>query len=558
MTNILAFNITHDSSVSYLENGILKFFCKEERVSGVKRDNHPFKSLDIFNSLGYDPDHILYLTPSNSEPNIYHTYENYIRKFFNKNLENYSNLNHHSCHASLAFYNSGYEEAVIVVIDRNGSICFVDGNPIAREAESIYIGNRKKSLQPIYKNFYLESDESFRSDIERQIRNYYPYCDVYSRSSYGITTVYEAATTLIGQNPLDNGKTMGLSSYCSEKNFDELFYNGFADSKFFVKDLMHSHPQFSDLGTCFFGEQENITRDVNIENYSYYAKRAKQVQTKTQIESLNLIKKYTEKTGIKNVCVVGGYGLNVIANNFYLKNLPDIDFYFEPCSDDTGVSLGGAMMKHYELTGDCPSQIKDNFYHYYNHDERIQGGRKSSIDEICDLLINQKSVAIFEGCPESGPRALGHRSILFDSRNNNAKNIVNKIKKREWYRPFAGVILQEDFEEYFYTEGLQKSEYMTISFDAKDNAKNILSGIIHIDNTCRIQTVSDGFLYKLLKLFKSKTQCPALLNTSFNLAGKPLVQTKQNAVDTFNTSLLDCLFFVDENIIYKKTRNKLD
>ena len=315
---------------------------------------------------------------------------------------------------------------------------------------------------------------------------------------------------------------------------------------------MYSHPQFSDLGTCFFGEQENITRDVNIENYPYYAKRAKQVQTKTQIESLNLIKKYTEKTGIKNVCIVGGYGLNVIANNFYLKNLPDIDFYFEPCSDDTGVSLGGAMMKHYELTGNCPSRMKDNFYHYYNHDETVQGGRKSSIDEICDLLIDQKSVAIFEGSPESGPRALGHRSILFDSSNIDAKNIVNKIKKREWYRPFAGIILQEDFEEYFHTEGLQKSEYMTICFDAKDNTKNILPGIIHIDNTCRIQTVSDGFLYKLLKLFKSKTQCPALLNTSFNLAGKPLVQTKQNAVDTFNTSHLDCLFFVDENIIYEK------
>ena len=92
---------------------------------------------------------------------------------------------------------------------------------------------------------------------------------------------------------------------------------------------------------------------------------------------------------------------------------------------------------------------------------------------------------------------------------------------------------------------------MTISFDAKDNAKNILPGIIHIDNTCRIQTVSDGFLYKLLKLFKSKTQCPALLNTSFNLAGNPLVQTKQNSIDTFNDSCLDALFFIDDNIIYE-------
>ena len=551
MANILAFNITHDSSVSYLENGVVKFFCKEERVSGVKRDSHPFKSLEIFKSLGYSPDHVIYLTPSNCEPDIYHVYAKYIKKYFDKDLENYSNLNHHSCHASLAFYNSGYDEALIVVIDRNGSIFFSNNNPFAREAESVYVGNKHKSLQPIYKNFFLESNECFKSSIEMQIRNFYPdTCDVYARSPYGITTAYEAATTLIGQGPLDNGKTMGLSSYCDEENFDELFYGGFVDSKFFIKDLNQTHPQFSDLGTCFFEEEKNITKTITKENYLYYAKRAKQVQIKTQIESLNLIKEYSEKTGIKNVCIVGGYGLNVVANNFYLKHLPDINFYFEPCSDDTGVSLGGAMMKHHELTGNHPSRMKDNFYHYYNHDESIQGGRKSSIDEICDLLIDQKSVAIFEGSPESGPRALGHRSILFDSRNIDAKNIVNKIKKREWYRPFAGIILQEDFEEYFYTHGLEKSEYMTINFDAKDGVRNKFPGIIHVDNTCRIQTVSDGFLYKLLKIFKSKTQCPVLLNTSFNLAGKPLVQTKQNAIDTFNNSCLDALFFVDENMVF--------
>ena len=590
MANILAFNITHDSSVSYLEDGVLKFFCKEERLSGVKRDSHPFKSLELFKSLGHDPDHVLYLTPSDNEPDIFHTYERYIKKCFDKDLENYSDLTHHACHASLAFYNSGYDEALVAVIDRNGSIFFMNNNPVARESESIYIGNRtKKLLYPAYKNFYLDTTESFKSSIEKRIRDFYCDCDVYARSPYGITTVYEAATTLIGQNPLENGKTMGLSSYYDTlppgkpvkyrdpryptEHFDKLFYDGFADSKFFVKDLQHTNPEYSDLGTCFFEEEKNITRTVTKENYPYYAKKAKHVQTETQKASLNLIRKYSERTGIKNVCIVGGYGLNVVANNYYLRNLPDLNFYFEPCADDTGISLGAAMMKETDLTGKCPPKMEDNFYHYYDPekdvlpdlhrgfdadnqvDAQVANIRTSNIDDICNLLINQKSVAIFQGCPESGPRALGHRSILFDSRNIDAKNIVNRIKNREWYRPFAGIILQEDFEEYFYTEGLKKSEYMTVSFDAKDGVKDMFPGIIHVDNTCRIQTVSEGFLYELLKRFKSKTECPVLLNTSFNLAGKPLVHTRGNAIETFyNTNgCLDHLYFVDDEVLYDRS-----
>ena len=226
MTKILAFNVTHDSSVTYLEDGKVKFFCKEERISKVKKDSHPFKSLEIFKSLGYDPDHVLYLTPSNIEPDIFYTYSAYIRKQFNKKLENYSLLNHHSCHAAAAFYNSKFEQALVVIIDRNGSIFFVDGKTTAREAESIFVASKEQGFQPIYKNFYLEVDECYRTSIETKIKSVYPStCDVYARSSYGIVTVYESATTLIGQSPLENGKTMGLSSYCDQENFPELFYN---------------------------------------------------------------------------------------------------------------------------------------------------------------------------------------------------------------------------------------------------------------------------------------------------------------------------------------------
>jgi len=346
---------------------------------------------------------------------------------------------------------------------------------------------------------------------------------------------------------------MGLSSYCETHNHEKLFYKGFVDSKFFMKDLSTVDSKYANLGTCFFGEHEKITQEVNETNFYYYASKAKQVQLNTQEAVCNLIKTYTHKTKIKKVCIVGGYGLNVVANSFYIKNFPNLEFYFEPCADDTGISLGGALLKHHELTNTIPKGIDNNFYHYFDNKEHLKyNGKKSDVDEICDLIINQKSVAIFEGAPEAGPRALGHRSILFDPRNQKAKNIVNRIKKREWYRPFAGIILKEKFDEYFETMDLSESKFMTVNFNAKYNTKNLAPGIIHVDNSCRIQTVSEGFLYEVLSSFYKKTGCPMLLNTSFNLAGEALVQTKQDAVDAYNRSALDALFFVDTMTILKK------
>jgi len=172
---------------------------------------------------------------------------------------------------------------------------------------------------------------------------------------------------------------------------------------------------------------------------------------------------------------------------------------------------------------------------------------------LCDLLISQKSVAIFEGNPEVGPRALGHRSILFDPRNKDCKGIVNKIKKREWYRPFAGIILEEKFSDYFQTCGIKKSKYMTISFECIDGVNEFVPGIIHVDNTCRIQTVShedNPFLYELLKHFYDKTGCPMLLNTSFNSAGEPLIQTKKDALTMLYSSDLDAVYFNDQKKIF--------
>lgn len=548
---ILSFNITHDSSVCCIENGTVTFFCKEERLTGVKRDKHPFRSLQKFYEINNNAkiDYCLFHTPTNSGVEEY-SYGAYNYKFFNCEMENYSSLLHHDCHANLAYYNSCFEEALIFVIDRNGSVYYIEGNQAARESESVYIGSKNKGVNPIYKNFWMYGSENIKNVIENTIKQSYN-CEISAKSSFGIVTTYEAATTLIGQDPIENGKTMGLSSYCSKEKFDPIFKNGIADSRMLVSDVgtyLENQKQY--LGNCFYGLEHMITESVDKSNYEFYAEKAKHVQVETQNAALQLIKKYSEKTGIKNICLVGGYALNVVANNFYIKNLPHLNFYFEPVADDTGIPIGAAMKKYFDVTNESPNPIKTNFYHYYK-EEPITEGQISSVDEVCTLLCDKKSVAIFEGSPEAGPRALGHRSILFDPRNVDCKEIVNRIKNREWYRPFAGVILEHRFSEYFETLGLEKSEAMTINFDAKEHTKKYVPGIIHVDGTCRIQTVSSGFLYDLLKEFERRTGCPMLLNTSFNLAGNPLVQTKEDALYTLNNSELDAVYFVDYNRLVK-------
>jgi carbamoyltransferase len=541
---ILGICPSHDSSVCVINDGKIEFFAKEERLSGVKRDMHAKKCLDLVHSV-YGSNAIDYATYSWQQfedgRRFLMTEENVRRKFgltlkeprpFSKN--NY--FQHHLNHAAVAFYNSGFEEALTFVIDRNGTEMHVDFQTQYREAESVFHCKYPNNFITLQKNFWTSRK---LDPIPTEILEYVNHLDIeYDLSHcFSIVKVYEAATTMINQDALENGKTMGLSSYGEDKNYESLFDGNFKPiDSMFEEIIFEKNPGMPT--SCFKGQEEYITKEVTRENYQLYANWAKQVQLETQHAALNLIQKHVEKTGIKNVCISGGYGLNIVANAFYIKNLPDVNFYFEPLSDDTGNSIGCAMNLYRQLTNDDTIYTpKNNFYHYYEdtnlETEKHHLVENVGVEELSEILINQNIISIFEGAPESGPRALGHRSILFDPRVKNGKDIVNTLKKREWYRPFAGIILEEYFQDYFDTMNLEKSEYMTINFNCKKNVKDYIPSIVHVDNTCRIQTVNKDnlFLYQLLTSFYNKTGCPILLNTSFNLAGKPLIQTKKQALD---------------------------
>ncbi len=549
---ILAFSVAHDSSVCVINNGEIEFFCKEERLSRKKRDGNPFKSLELYRSLGLGPiDHALFLTPSNHKDDkaLAYFYSLYFQKVFNVTLENYSENNHHLSHASLAFYNSEFDKCLVFVIDRDGAIFSKENQILAREAHSVYECSYPDNFKPLHKSYYISDGMSYHKHrIKEALEIEYPNCYITANNEFSIVKVYEAATTLIGQHPLENGKTMGLSSYGNHID-ERLFYKGNPlDYCFTMID--------SPMGkvTAFSDHIDKIISNVDKNNFQFYADKAYQVQNETQNVVLDIIKYYTHHTGITNVCLVGGYGLNIIANSHYIKNLPNINFYFEPVADDTGISIGAAMHKYRTLSKDTKvNGLKTNCYHYYRPTE-FNEGQFTTLDELVNLLTSQKSLAICDGNPEAGPRALGHRSILFDPRNEKAKTIVNEIKKREWYRPFAGVILKEYFPIYFETLGLEESPYMTINFDCKPITEKLVPGIVHVDKTCRIQTVdkTNGFLYTLLSEFYNKTGCPILLNTSFNLAGEPLVQTNQDALNTLYSSSLDAVYFVNDNRLVTK------
>lgn len=515
---VLGISPFHDSSVAVINDGQIEFFLKEERLTKIKRDIQPWVSINtVLKKYAVEEiDHVIVAPPHNEIFNDF--LFTYLHKTFGQKIADMSN-EHHLQHASLAFYNSGFDKALVVVVDRNGS--YVEG--LGFESESVFVASYPCSFEKIYQNFWKDNE-------------------------LGIVKVYESATSLINQHPLENGKTMGLSSYGQNKPFVDLFdESGKPKHELFGGTNVKNFG--SNMVTILKENAQHQSSDINPTNYQLYADYAFQVQKQSQQQVLNLIEKTVKDTGIKKVCITGGYGLNVVANNFYLENCPDIEFYFEPLADDSGNSAGGAMFLYRNISQDTTIIPLDNTFKHGSPHKIETEGLNIDYDGVVELLLAQKTVGVFNGLAEIGPRALGNRSLIFDPRNPEGKTIVNKIKNREWYRPFGAVMLEEEFLKYFETCGQLKNEYMTVSFKAKQGVKELIPSVIHVDNTCRLQTVSEGHMFELLKEFKKETGIGILLNTSLNLAGLPLVESETDALRMLDESELDYLWFVESKQI---------
>jgi carbamoyltransferase len=496
---ILGVHLGHNSSICLLNNGNVEKYFLIERFTRKKYDYNKKVILKLINAISNQlKEKLDVICISNFKPPQGDEFISTIFdecKKYNSNVKLMLQQDHHLNHASISFYNSKFDESLVVVVDGSGSE--IQDNLV--EVESIFVFNREKNTL-IHKNV-VESFSSFNL----------PWGKV------GVGGLYDIASVLIGNTPDDCGKAMGLSSYGSPNKLFE--------------DLFQRSPDIKPI------------KKVENDNYQLHADFCYEVQQQTQKVIGDLIQNSIEKTGIKKVCISGGYGMNIVANYYYLQRFPDVEFYFEPICNDNGVSIGAAMNSYFELTGKIPNPIETTSFHGLNHDVSSYKGVTTSIKEIANILYQDKSIGVYRDLAEGGQRALGNRSILFNALNPDAKGIVNQIKKREWYRPFACVVLEEDANIYFDMGKIKSSPFMTICFPVRKKYVKILPGITHVDNTCRIQTVSDGYLYELLQEFKKLSGHGILLNTSFNLAGEPLVETPRDALDALNNSSLDYLWF---------------
>ena len=172
--------------------------------------------------------------------------------------------------------------------------------------------------------------------------------------------------------------------------------------------------------------------------------------------------------------------------------------------------------------------------------------------DAVDLITKKNIVAMFQGRSEAGPRALGNRSIMYDPRDPKGKDHVNTIKRREYFRPFAGSILKEHVHEWFDLRGMDDTPFMMYAVKCQEGIKEKIPAIIHVDDTCRIQTVTEDVnphYYNLIKTWYDKTGCPIIFNTSFNLGGEPLVETLDDALRTLANSLIEYLYLPEYGLM---------
>jgi carbamoyltransferase len=171
---------------------------------------------------------------------------------------------------------------------------------------------------------------------------------------------------------------------------------------------------------------------------------------------------------------------------------------------------------------------------------------------LVDLIRSKNIVALFQGRSENGPRALGNRSLVFDPTFEDGKDFVNLVKRREYFRPFAGSILEEDAHDWFDLRGMKSSPTMMYAVNCKPGIEGKIPSIIHVDGTCRIQTVSkeqNPLYYEIISEFKKETGVPIVFNTSFNLGGEPLVETLEDALWTLQQSDIEYLYLPEYGVL---------
>tara|TARA_Y100000591_G_scaffold314369_1_gene320832 strand:- start:1691 stop:3403 length:1713 start_codon:yes stop_codon:yes gene_type:complete len=553
----------HDSSAALLVNGKLVAACAQERYT---RDKHsklfPTEAInDCLKAAGIKINQIQELAFVNDlkmmirELYLKTALKNDDRLKFLLNdihrIEEWQNMDkiiraklgykgtiryyrHHLCHIASSYFPSGFKNALCLSIDGVG------------EFETGIIASGKSGKIKILNN-----------------DNVYP-------NSLGL--LYSAITHYLGwKHHCDEGIIMGLAPYGNSRS----------------KIIRKKNISYLSIFKKILQEKENFNYKVNLEYIDYFSVRDKWVTDKfikifgpkrnwnqpltqhhkniaaalqDQLENvvLNQLKKARKIFKFDKLCLAGGVALNCSLNGKISKSKIFKEIFIQPASGDDGTAYGAALLAYSKNKKNYSPKKMHNFYKGSNFSNgqiknqlfksKVKFTKpKNLYKEVSKYLKNGKIIGWFQGGAEFGPRALGNRSILCRPYPNSMKDYLNKrVKFREEFRPFAPSVLNEFREEFFHIS--QDSPHMLMACRAKKNKIKSIPATVHIDGTCRVQTVKKDInlkFYNLIKNFYEESGVPVLLNTSFNIKGQPIVNTPKEAVETFKSTKIDVLAIGD-------------
>lgn len=541
----LGFSNGHDKGAVIIENGKVSVGITQERLSRIKHDGAykggiiPFESiLYCLNYLGITIKDINYIVYSTTE--LIDDVDEQFRNYFGVSVP-LTFIPHHLAHAYSTFFSSGFDEAAVIVADASGSIL----NHL----------NKLPNWYPTVNKDELSPDEDWAEGISIYNFNRNSSSEVYKKwiksptpigtdDSVSVGALYSEGSLQLIYEPKSHvwpaGKLMGMASYANP-------------------DIVNEAPYYivEKDGDIFIPNHRIYPRVTYRSDFYSKACVAGIYQREQERVSLMLAQKAKELTGSNNICVAGGSFLNCNSNEKILNSGLFNGSYFLPPSDDSGIPLGCAWYGYQQLIDIQETEMLSPYIgKTYSRNEIISALNEMKImnyveyddfdkiyEDVSTLLSMNRVIGWFQNGSEIGPRALGNRSILASPINSWMTGYINSdIKGREWYRPFAPAVLFEHQKEIFESEVY--SPYMLVTTSVKEEWRNKIPAVTHIDNSARHQSVtedSNNRFYNLISKFYEKTGVPVLLNTSFNGPHEPIVESPTDAIRTFLETGLDHL-----------------
>ncbi|MBW7923528.1 MAG: carbamoyltransferase [Burkholderiaceae bacterium] len=433
-------------------------------------------------------------------------------------------ISHHLSHLYSVFPPSPFDEAAVMIVDGQGSPAsqFDESWPGRertpghwREVSSFYRADRSGRLECLDKQLW-SGDEG---------------------EPVGLGMFYFLLTQAMFPGEGNEGKVMGLAPHGDPEAFGlpPLEVNGFdVTIPPAWREIVAVRPRFR-------YDPNDRSRFDDVANLAAAGQRA------FEDALLKLATTLHERTGLDALCFAGGTGLNCSANDRLLRESPFTQLFIPPAPSDAGTSLGCAVYGLNALLGErCDWRWRDDFLGPEPREgaiERALAGADDLVVEkpddlpkrLVDELLATRVVALYQGRSEFGPRALGHRSIVGDPREGIVRDWINaQVKEREWFRPLAPIVLLEEADRWF--DIRRPSPFMQFAAPVHAEAAARIPAVTHVDGTARLQTVArddDPLLRALLEGFAARTGVPVLLNTSFNRREEPIVETPQQALESF-------------------------